>query len=65
LEESIVFSLIFHSRGGDAIAKRFVVPQAEEVDECSIYNKSTIPFYAFTVNSLLLYHPKQMLMLLC
>jgi hypothetical protein len=60
LEKSILLSRIFLPRGGDAIAKRFFVPQAEEVDECPIYNKSTAPFSAFTINSPLLCHPKQL-----
>jgi hypothetical protein len=56
---------IFLPRGGDAIIKMFAVPQAEEVDQCPIYNKSTVPFSAFTVNSPLLCHPKQPSLLLC
>jgi hypothetical protein len=64
LEESTILSQIFLPSGGDAIVKMFYVPQAEEVDQCPIYNKSTIPFSAFIVNSQLLRHPKQPSLLL-
>jgi hypothetical protein len=58
LEESIVLSRIFLPRVGDAIVKMFSVPEAEEVDRCPFYNKSTVPFSAFIVNSPLLRPPK-------
>jgi hypothetical protein len=58
LEERTILSQIFLLRGGDAIVKMFYLPQVEEVDQCPIYNKSTVPFSAFTVNSPLLRHPK-------
>jgi hypothetical protein len=41
----------------------FSLPQVEEVDQCRNYNKSTVPFSAFTVNSPPLRHPKQPLLL--
>jgi hypothetical protein len=47
------------------IVKMFSLPQAEEVNQCPIYNKSIVPFSTFTVNSPLLRHPKQPSLLLC
>jgi hypothetical protein len=64
LEESTVLSQIFLLGEEDAIAKMFSVPQVEEVDQCPIYKKFTIPFSVFTVNLSLLRHPKQPTLLL-
>jgi hypothetical protein len=64
LEESIALSRIFLPSGGDAIVKMFSIAHELEIDQCPIYNKSNIPFYAFTVNSPLLRHPKQPSLLL-
>jgi hypothetical protein len=64
LEESIALSRIFLLRRRDATVKMFSLPEAEEVNQCHIHNKSTVPFSAFTVNLPLLLHPKQPSLLL-